>query len=162
MGSSLWRPTTSTAASWHWVRVRVPPPIMGGRAAGSYQNSVAPSMSHPVAGHCISLLAKPRGKRTHIPYRDSKLTRLLARSLGGSGITLMVHTPKRLGRGAQSHRALRPHPVEVKGGSLPVAIPHLQIACISPSSRCLSETLSTLHYASQARRVTTRPLANRV
>ncbi|NXQ00959.1 KIF12 protein, partial [Vidua macroura] len=71
-------------------------------------------------GHCISLLAKPRGKRTHIPYRDSKLTRLLARSLGGSGITLMV-------------------------------------ACISPSSRCLSETLSTLHYASRARKVTTRP-----
>ncbi|XP_064324184.1 kinesin-like protein KIF12 isoform X4 [Phalacrocorax carbo] len=76
-------------------------------------------------GHCISLLAKPRGKRMHIPYRDSKLTRLLARSLGGSGITLMV-------------------------------------ACISPSSRCLSETLSTLHYASRARRVTTRPLVNRV
>ncbi|XP_061868398.1 kinesin-like protein KIF12 isoform X3 [Colius striatus] len=76
-------------------------------------------------GHCISLLAKPRGKRTHIPYRDSKLTRLLARSLGGSGVTLMV-------------------------------------ACISPSSRCLSETLSTLHYASRARRVTTRPMANRV
>ncbi|NXI60382.1 KIF12 protein, partial [Chloroceryle aenea] len=71
-------------------------------------------------GHCISLLAKPRGKRTHIPYRDSKLTRLLSHSLGGSGITLMV-------------------------------------ACISPSSRCLSETLSTLHYASRARRVTTRP-----
>ncbi|POI33353.1 hypothetical protein CIB84_002893 [Bambusicola thoracicus] len=76
-------------------------------------------------GHCISLLAKPRGKRTHIPYRDSKLTRLLARSLGGSGVTLMV-------------------------------------ACVSPSSRCLSETLSTLHYASRARRVTTRPMANRV
>ncbi|XP_072209721.1 kinesin-like protein KIF12 [Excalfactoria chinensis] len=76
-------------------------------------------------GHCISLLAKPRGKRTHIPYRDSKLTRLLARSLGGSGVTLMV-------------------------------------ACITPSSRCLSETLSTLHYASRARRVTTRPVANRV
>ncbi|NXP18879.1 KIF12 protein, partial [Scytalopus superciliaris] len=71
-------------------------------------------------GHCISLLAKPRGKWTHIPYRDSKLTRLLARSLGGSGITLMV-------------------------------------ACISPSSHCLSETLSTLHYASRARSVTTRP-----
>nr|XP_038021641.1 kinesin-like protein KIF12 isoform X2 [Anas platyrhynchos] len=76
-------------------------------------------------GHCISLLAKPQGKRMHIPYRDSKLTRLLARSLGGWGVTLMV-------------------------------------ACISPSSRCLSETLSTLHYASRARRVTTRPVANRV
>ncbi|PKK18256.1 kinesin-like protein KIF12, partial [Columba livia] len=76
-------------------------------------------------GHCISLLAKSQGKQTHIPYRDSKLTRLLARSLGGSGVTLMV-------------------------------------ACISPSSRCLSETLSTLHYASRARKVTTRPMANRV
>ncbi|XP_061219439.1 kinesin-like protein KIF12 [Neopsephotus bourkii] len=76
-------------------------------------------------GHCISMLAKPRGKRMHVPYRDSKLTRLLARSLGGSGVTLMV-------------------------------------ACISPSSGCLSETLSTLHYASRARRVTSRPLANRV
>ncbi|NWX97839.1 KIF12 protein, partial [Nothoprocta ornata] len=74
----------------------------------------------PPAGHCISLLAKPRGKRPHVPYRDSKLTRLLARALGGSGITLMV-------------------------------------ACVSPSSRCLSETLSTLRYASRARSVTTRP-----
>ncbi|NXD11560.1 KIF12 protein, partial [Nothocercus nigrocapillus] len=71
-------------------------------------------------GHCISLLAKPRGKRAHVPYRDSKLTRLLARALGGSGVTLMV-------------------------------------ACVSPSSRCLSETLSTLRYASRARSVTTRP-----
>ncbi|XP_025903716.1 kinesin-like protein KIF12 [Nothoprocta perdicaria] len=76
-------------------------------------------------GHCISLLAKPRGKRPHIPYRDSKLTRLLARALGGSGVTLMV-------------------------------------ACVSPSSRCLSETLSTLRYASRARSVTTRPVLNTV
>ncbi|NWY18768.1 KIF12 protein, partial [Aphelocoma coerulescens] len=91
-----------------------------GSPVGPHQSPVTPFVAHLPAGHCISLLAKPRGKRTHIPYRDSKLTRLLARSLGGSGITLMV-------------------------------------ACISPSSRCLSETLSTLHYASRARRVTTRP-----
>ncbi|NXN12396.1 KIF12 protein, partial [Indicator maculatus] len=96
------------------------PPTMGAEAASSQQNPDAASVAHLLAGHCISLLAKPRGKRMHIPYRDSKLTRLLARSLGGSGITLMI-------------------------------------ACISPSSRCLSETLSTLHYASRARRVTTRP-----
>ncbi|NXX73279.1 KIF12 protein, partial [Spizella passerina] len=91
-----------------------------GSAPARALSLVTSCVAHPPAGHCISLLAKPRGKRTHIPYRDSKLTRLLARSLGGSGITLMV-------------------------------------ACISPSSRCLSETLSTLHYASRARRVTTRP-----
>ncbi|NXD92335.1 KIF12 protein, partial [Chaetorhynchus papuensis] len=91
-----------------------------GSPAGPHRIPVTSFVAHPPAGHCISLLAKPRGKRTHIPYRDSKLTRLLARSLGGSGITLMV-------------------------------------ACISPSSRCLSETLSTLHYASRARSVTTRP-----
>jgi len=39
---------------------------------------------------------------------------------------------------------------------------HWQVACVSPSSHCLSETLSTLHYASRARRVTNRPVANRV
>ncbi|NXA35333.1 KIF12 protein, partial [Eudromia elegans] len=71
-------------------------------------------------GHCISVLAKPRGRRPHVPFRDSKLTRLLAHALGGSGVTLMV-------------------------------------ACVSPSSRCLAETLSTLRYASRARSVTTRP-----
>lgn len=48
------------------------------------------------------------------------------------------------------------------GEGSPAAPPCRQVACISPSSRCLSETLSTLHYASRARRVTTRPVANRV
>ncbi|XP_043386901.1 kinesin-like protein KIF12 isoform X13 [Chelonia mydas] len=75
-------------------------------------------------GHCISLLVDPRRRRNHIPYRDSKLTRLLAESLGGSGITLMV-------------------------------------ACISPSSRCLPETLRTLRFASRAKKVTTKPMAHR-
>lgn len=56
-------------------------------------------LARPPAGHCISLLAKPQGKQTHIPYRDSKLTRLLARSLGGWGVTLMVRAWRRLGRG---------------------------------------------------------------
>ncbi|XP_053864337.1 kinesin-like protein KIF12 isoform X3 [Malaclemys terrapin pileata] len=76
-------------------------------------------------GHCISLLVDPRRRRSHIPYRDSKLTRLLAESLGGSGITLMV-------------------------------------ACISPSSRCLPETLRTLRFASRAKKITTKPVAHRV
>lgn len=43
-----------------------------------------------VTGNCISALSDPKKKGGHIPYRDSKLTKLLADSLGGDGITLMV------------------------------------------------------------------------
>ncbi|UJR35549.1 hypothetical protein I4U23_028302 [Adineta vaga] len=41
-------------------------------------------------GTCISALSDPVKRGGHIPYRDSKLTRLLADSLGGHGITLMI------------------------------------------------------------------------
>ncbi|KAM8941636.1 kinesin-like protein KIF12 isoform 6-T11 [Lycaon pictus] len=41
-------------------------------------------------GHCISLLLDPQRRQSHIPFRDSKLTKLLADSLGGRGLTLMV------------------------------------------------------------------------
>ena len=41
-------------------------------------------------GNCISALLKPN--RAHIPYRDSKLTRLLQDSLGGNTQTLFIVT----------------------------------------------------------------------
>ena len=44
-------------------------------------------------GNCISALADMRKKRngtTHIPYRDSKLTKLLSDSIGGNGLALMI------------------------------------------------------------------------
>ncbi|XP_046876887.1 kinesin-like protein KIF12 [Hypomesus transpacificus] len=41
-------------------------------------------------GKCISSLVDPKKRDGHIPYRDSKLTKLLSDSLGGSGITLMI------------------------------------------------------------------------
>ncbi|XP_066918741.1 kinesin-like protein KIF3A isoform X2 [Clytia hemisphaerica] len=41
-------------------------------------------------GNCISALGDPRKKGSHIPYRESKLTKLLADSLGGDGYTLMI------------------------------------------------------------------------
>ena len=47
-----------------------------------------------VLGTCISALSDQSKNRNtinaHIPYRDSKLTKLLSESLGGAGITLMV------------------------------------------------------------------------
>ncbi|KAJ3023049.1 Kinesin- protein 12 [Thoreauomyces humboldtii] len=41
-------------------------------------------------GNCISALSDARKRTGHIPYRDSNLTRLLADSLGGSGLALMI------------------------------------------------------------------------
>ncbi|KAF7729727.1 hypothetical protein EC973_003805 [Apophysomyces ossiformis] len=41
-------------------------------------------------GNVISALGDPSKRSTHIPYRDSKLTRLLQDSLGGSATTLMI------------------------------------------------------------------------
>lgn len=41
-------------------------------------------------GKCISLLADPKTRGGHIPFRDSKLTKLLADSLSGKGLALMV------------------------------------------------------------------------
>ncbi|KAJ3127283.1 Kinesin- protein 12 [Nowakowskiella sp. JEL0407] len=67
-------------------------------------------------GNCISALSDKKSRRSHIPYRDSKLTQLLSDSLGGNGLALMI-------------------------------------ACISPSSENIQETLKTLRYATRASRI---------
>nr|XP_045584392.1 kinesin-like protein KIF12 isoform X1 [Procambarus clarkii]XP_045584393.1 kinesin-like protein KIF12 isoform X1 [Procambarus clarkii]XP_045584394.1 kinesin-like protein KIF12 isoform X1 [Procambarus clarkii] len=43
-----------------------------------------------VLGTCIAALSDSRKRDSHIPYRDSKLTKLLADSLAGNGVTLMI------------------------------------------------------------------------
>ncbi|XP_014240067.1 kinesin-like protein KIF12 [Cimex lectularius] len=43
-----------------------------------------------VLGYCIASLSDSKKKNGHIPYRDSKLTKLLADSLAGNGVTLMI------------------------------------------------------------------------
>ncbi|XP_051170195.1 kinesin-like protein KIF12 isoform X2 [Leptopilina boulardi] len=43
-----------------------------------------------VLGYCIASLSDGRKKGVHIPYRDSKLTKLLADSLAGNGVSLMI------------------------------------------------------------------------
>lgn len=41
-------------------------------------------------GNCISALGDKSKRALHVPYRDSKLTRLLQDSLGGNSQTLMI------------------------------------------------------------------------
>mmetsp|Transcript_27020 Transcript_27020/g.61188 ORF Transcript_27020/g.61188 Transcript_27020/m.61188 type:complete len:1318 (+) Transcript_27020:423-4376(+) len=65
-------------------------------------------------GTVISNLSE--GKLAHIPYRNSKLTRLLATALGGNAKTCMI-------------------------------------TCISPASGNVMESLSTLRFASRAKRI---------
>ncbi|SPP75263.1 kinesin-like protein KIF12 [Drosophila guanche] len=43
-----------------------------------------------VLGYCISSLSDAKKRSGHIPYRDSQLTKLLADSLAGNGVTLMI------------------------------------------------------------------------
>lgn len=66
-------------------------------------------------GTVISSLTEGRAGQ-HVPYRDSKLTRLLATALGGNAKTCMI-------------------------------------TCISPASGNLQESLSTLRFASRAKRI---------
>eukprot|EP00948_MAST-09A_sp_MAST-9A-sp1_P001935 g1935.t1 len=73
-------------------------------------------------GKVISALSdnERKKKQSFVPYRDSKLTKLLMDSLGGTSMTVML-------------------------------------ACCSPSSTYLDETLSTLNYASRAKKIQNRP-----
>ncbi|XP_041349657.1 kinesin-like protein KIF12 isoform X4 [Gigantopelta aegis] len=58
--------------------------------AGVLSESNSINKSLLVLGNCISHLGDSKRRHGHIPYRDSKLTKLLADSLGGNGVTLMI------------------------------------------------------------------------
>ncbi|CAM9689372.1 unnamed protein product, partial [Chrysoparadoxa australica] len=57
-----------------------------------------------LAGNCVSALSE--GHR-HVPFRDSKLTRLLQQSLGGNARTSVIVTLMPDGRGDSSQQTLR-------------------------------------------------------
>ena len=74
-------------------------------------------------GNCINILSDVNKRGKFIPYRDSKLTRILKDSLGGNTQTIMI-------------------------------------ACISPASTALEETLNTLKYAERARNIKNKVVQN--
>ena len=77
-----------------------------------------------VLGNVISALGDPKKRgKTFVPYRDSKLTRLLKGSLGGNHKTLMM-------------------------------------ACVSPSSCNLEESLNCLRYANRAKNIQNNAVVN--
>ena len=77
-----------------------------------------------VLGNVISALGDPKKRgKSFVPYRDSKLTRLLKGSLGGNHKTLMI-------------------------------------ACVSPSSINMEESLNCLRYANRAKNIQNNAVIN--
>ncbi len=99
-------------------------------------------------GNVISALGddKKRAAVTHVPYRDSKLTRLLQDSLGGNARMATAEQHWHLG---------------VFTCLFCFAAGTLMIACISPADINFEETLNTLKYANRARNITNKAVINR-
>lgn len=104
------------------------------------------NLSLSVLGNVISALVD--GKSTHIPYRNSKLTRLLQDSLGGNSKTIMVSFSIRT-----AFRFLS------KQNQF-ISLVFEQCASISPSESNYVETISTLRYAGRAKSIQNRTHIN--
>lgn len=79
-----------------------------GNVGDRFKESVHINSGLLALGNVISALGDPKKKSTHIPYRESKITRLLKDSLGGNAKTLMVCciSPS-AGNFDESHNALK-------------------------------------------------------
>ena len=75
-------------------------------------------------GSCINILSDKNKLGKFIPYRDSKLTRLLKDSLGGNILTVML-------------------------------------VCVSPSSESYEESISSLNYATRAKKIKKKIFQNK-
>ncbi|KAG6767000.1 hypothetical protein POTOM_028179 [Populus tomentosa] len=140
-------------------------------------------------GNVISALGdeKKRKEGMHVPYRDSKLTRLLQATL-----TVFVSAVKHYAANNKGLRILTNHVVSVDNGSAFLVLKFngtqyqsggfvgirndkqdlfqdslggnsktVMIACISPADINAEETLNTLKYANRARNIQNKPVANR-
>merc|ERR1719313_476124 len=82
---------TSTVAKLHLVDLAGSERQKSTGAAGDRLKEGAQiNLSLSALGNVINALTEQTGKGKHIPYRDSKLTRLLQDSLGGNSYTALV------------------------------------------------------------------------
>ncbi|XP_060116319.1 kinesin-like protein KIF7 [Heteronotia binoei] len=64
--------------------------VKTGSTGERLKESIQINSSLLALGNVISALGDPRRKGSHIPYRDSKITRILKDSLGGNAQTVMI------------------------------------------------------------------------
>ena len=118
--------------------------IISGAKGDQLKEASKINLSLSALANVISALVD--GKSKHIPYRDSKLTRLLqvrteflsCMDLFSQFISISLNFKDSLGGNTKT----------------------LMITCVSPSSDNYDETLSTLRYANRAKNIQNRPTIN--
>lgn len=127
------------------------------------KETMAINLSLSTLANVIAALTSATGAKVHVPYRDSKLTRLLKDSLGGNAKVRRADG-RWLGARCRASLALGMFGRYSRFADLvpdvgSVAAPScyerqtLMIACINPADSCLPETVSTLRYASRAKQI---------
>lgn len=85
------QPTEYISAKFHFVDLAGSERIKKTGATGStLKEGININKSLLALGNVISALTDENKKSAHIPYRDSKLTRILQDSLGGNSRTSMI------------------------------------------------------------------------
>ncbi|XP_043533223.1 kinesin-like protein kif7 [Chiloscyllium plagiosum] len=87
----LLHPTHVITSKFHFVDLAGSERILKtGNTGERLKESIQINSGLLALGNVISALGDPRRKSSHIPYRDSKITRILKDSLGGNAKTLMI------------------------------------------------------------------------
>ncbi|XP_048418932.2 kinesin-like protein kif7 [Stegostoma tigrinum] len=87
----LLSPTQVITSKFHFVDLAGSERIVKtGNTGERLKESIQINSGLLALGNVISALGDPRRKSSHIPYRDSKITRILKDSLGGNAKTLMI------------------------------------------------------------------------
>ena len=122
--------------------------LEGAAAAGKrLEESKKINQSLSCLGNVIAALTDSRGLRTHVPYRDSKLTRILEDSLGGNCKTTMMATVSPALEAFPGAHLPRLHGVNLRRQCERVSRPAGLPGCASRSAaRCLLNSLSRLRH----------------